>query len=234
MRTTSTAVRAVLACLLTGAALAGCSDGTTSASEELSAEEMLDDANDTMGALRSVTVDATTTSSSSGAISSRFTTDLKSRCTSKVTWTATGASLEQIRIGETDYVRPNRAYLNEWSSRSVTTGQNTWIKTPASKAQPGDGLSACTREFTSFGTATKGRPTKVDGTPALPLVVTDKEDKGGTYTFYVATEGEPYILKVVYKGAKYRTTTGYSAFDEPLDVQPPARTEVLDESDLGL
>lgn len=231
MRTTSTVVTAALACLLTGAATAGCSDGTA---EEPSAEQMLDDANDTMDALKSVTVEATTTSSTSGTISSRFTTDLKNKCTSKVTWSATGAALEQIRIGETDYVRPNRAYLNKWSGRSVTTGQNTWIKTPVSEAQPGDGLSVCPRQFTSFGTATKGKPTEVDGTPALRLVVTDKEDKGGTYAFYVATEGKPYILKVVYKGTEYRTTTSYSAFDEPLGVRAPAETEVLDAGDLGL
>lgn len=64
--------------------------------------------------------------------------------------------------------------------------------------------------------------------------MTDKEDKGGTYAFYVATEGKPYILKVVYKGTEYRTTTSYSAFDEPLGVRAPAETEVLDAGDLGL
>lgn len=51
--------------------------------------------------------------------------------------------------------------------------QDRWVKSSASDAQPGDGLSACTREFTSFGTA----------------------KRGGTHTFSVATEGEPLSVQ---------------------------------------
>jgi len=105
--------------------------------------------------------------------------------------------------------------------------QGTWIKTAASNAQPGDGLSKCGLDFASFGTAKKGEPTEVDKTSAIRLVVTDKEDKGGVFTFYVATEGKPYILKVVYEGTDFSTTTTYSAFDEPMDVRAPAKN-VLD------
>lgn len=54
-------------------------------------------------------------------------------------------------------------------------------------------------------------------------MVTDKAEKSGTYAFYVATEGEPCILKTVYKGADLDTTTTFSAFDKPLDVRPPAK-----------
>ncbi|MFE0652655.1 hypothetical protein ACFVZH_29180 [Streptomyces sp. NPDC059534] len=64
-------------------------------------------------------------------------------------------------------------------------------------------------------------------------MVTDEADQGGRYTFYVATEGKPYILKVVYKGAGRQSTTSYSAFDEPLDVRPPAEADILDMSAAG-
>jgi hypothetical protein len=114
-----------------------------------------------------------------------------------------------------------------------TKDQNRWIKTPSSEAKAGDGLAECPREFTSFGVVTKGEPTTVDGSPAIPLVVTDAADKGGSYTFYVATEGKPYILEVVYKDAEYHSTTSFSAFDKPLDVRPPAKADVLDASDIG-
>ncbi|WP_346779767.1 hypothetical protein [Streptomyces sp. S3(2020)] len=222
---------AVLACLVT----AGCGaegDGGGAGATERSAQEILDDANEAMSELTSVTVEGNTikVGSSSGR-SSRLTTDLDSRCTSEVTWDATGAVLEQIRIGETDYVRPNRAYIENWSGKPMAGPQNIWFKTPVSDAQPGDGLSACPRDFTSFGTAKKGEPTEVDGTPAIALLVTDKSVKEGAYTFYIATEGEPYILKVAYKGTDYRTTTTYSAFNKPLDVRPPAKS--LDASKLG-
>ncbi|MFI1507335.1 hypothetical protein [Streptomyces sp. NPDC020597] len=222
---------AALACLALGAALASCTDASTA--EELSAEQMLDDANATMRALKSVTIDAATTVTVGDDYSSQLTTDLKDKCAFKTT-SATGASLEQIRIGETDYVRPNRAYI-EQSGRGMAGSkeQSRWIKTPSSEARPGDGLTQCTYSFTSFGVATKGEPTKVNGGRAIPLVVTDKADKGGSYTFYVAAKGTPYILKVVYKGTKYHSTTSFSAFDAPLDVRPPAKADVLDMSGIG-
>ncbi|MEU6221442.1 hypothetical protein ABZ845_28675 [Streptomyces sp. NPDC047022] len=213
--------------------MSGCA---STAGEQPSAGQMLKNANDTMSALKSVTIDSVTSKSSGDGSSTRLTTDLKSRCAFKATWVR-GASLEQIRIGGTDYVRPNRAYI-EWSGRSMagTEEQTRWIKTPSSESTPGDGLARCTQDFASFGVATKGKPVKVGGKPAIQLVVTDKADKadkGGSCTFYVATEGKPYILKVVYKGAEYSTTTSYSAFDEPLDVRPPAKADVMDVSGLA-
>ncbi|MEW2574802.1 hypothetical protein [Streptomyces syringium] len=224
---------AALACLVVGAAVAGCTEGAGTAKEP-SAERMLDDANDTMNALTSVTIDGKTTRAAGGGYSSHQTTDLKGRCASRTTW-ATGAALEQVRIGATDYVRPNRAYLKQWSGRSMagSKDQSRWAEVPADEAEPGDGLAACTREFVSFGAATKGERTKVNGTPAMPLVVTDEADKGGSYTFYVATEGKPYILKVVYKGTEFHSTTSFSAFDKPLDVRPPAKADVFPRPGAG-
>jgi hypothetical protein len=234
MRTISTVAAAALACLVVGTTVAGCSDGTTA--EELSAEQMLDNANDAMKALKSVTIDSDVTATAGADFSNRLTTDLKGRCANKRAWD-TGAVLEQIRIGEADYVRPNRTYL-ERAGKDVagTKEQKRWVKTLVDEADVESGLSDCTWPFASFGTARKGEPTKVNGSPAIPLVVTDKadkENKGGTYTFYVATEGKPYLLKVVYKGIDYRSTTTFSAFDKPLDVRPPAKTDVLDASGIG-
>jgi hypothetical protein len=225
-------VTAALACLTVGAAVAGCSDG--GGSQERSAEQLLDDANDTMKALKSVTIDANTSTTSGGGYSSRQTTDLKGTCTFKVTWTK-GQALEQIRIGTSDYVRPNRTYLEQTVGRAAadTKYRNRWFKTPTSEWRPGDGTTDCTWSFDSFGKPTRGEPTKVDGRPAIPLVTTDKADKEGAYTFYVAAEGKPYLLKVVYQGPKDRSTTTFSAFDEPLDVRPPAEADVLDPSDIG-
>ncbi|PZX35062.1 MULTISPECIES: hypothetical protein [unclassified Streptomyces] len=65
------------------------------------------------------------------------------------------------------------------------------------------------------------------------MKVTDKEDAEGVYTFHVATEGKPYLLKVAYQGADYRSTTFFSAFDAPLGVRPPADADVLDTSAAG-
>ncbi|MGA4972470.1 hypothetical protein ACPCC5_27335 [Streptomyces pseudogriseolus] len=220
---------AVLACLVVGIAVTGCADG--GAAEPPSADQMLDDANATMGALKSVTIHTVTKVTGGDDFSSRLTTDLKGTCAFKTT-SVTGASLEQIRIDGTDYIRPNRTYLEESGRRMVGADeQDRWAKVPASKSQPGDGLAQCTREFASFGRVDKGEPTKVNGAPAIPLKVTDEKD--GSFTFYIAAEGKPYILKVVYKDDEFDTTTSFSAFDEPLDVQPPDRAKVLDMSGIG-
>ncbi|MGI5194842.1 hypothetical protein ACQEVY_14610 [Streptomyces sp. CA-288835] len=227
MRTKSAVVAAALGWLVVGVAVGGCSaEGATT--EGPSAKQMLDDANDTMKALKSVTIDGDITETAvSGPFSTHLTTDLKGRCAGKTTWD-TGASFEQIRIGATAYIRPNRTFL-EQDGETVTNAEEyeRWVETPVDLVGPE--LPDCTRPFTSFGKATKGQPTKVNGSAAIPLVVTDKEDKEGTYTFYVASEGKPYILKVVYKGANHRSTTTFSAFDKPLDVRAPAKGDLLYE-----
>lgn len=215
--------------LAVGAVLTGCSGGGGTA--EKSARELLDEANDTMSALRSVTVDMSNTAGS-GTVTTRLRTDLKERCTARTTWARNG-SLEQIRIGETDYVRPDETYLENWSGKSVADVRpKQWAKVPADEAQPGDGLAACTWPFESFGKATKGAAGSVGGREAIALHVTDKGDKGGAYTFYVATTGKPYLLKTVYKGGGNVTTTSFSAFDEPLDIRPPAAELVVDKADV--
>lgn len=106
--------------------------------------------------------------------------------------------------------------------------QGRWIKIPASESTPDDGLSDCTYKFTSFGEVAKGHPTKVNRISAIMLKVTDTEYKSTSFTFYVAAEGKPYILKVVAKDDQFDSTTSFTAFDEPLNVQVPDKGDVLD------
>ncbi|WP_308696935.1 hypothetical protein [Streptomyces antimycoticus] len=98
-----------------GTAVAGCADGTTT-EKKLSAKQMLDNANKAMKALKSVTIDTNTVVTDGDDASTHLTTNLKDRCTSTTTWT-TGARLEQIRIGGTDYLHGNRSYLERWSGQ---------------------------------------------------------------------------------------------------------------------
>lgn len=226
MRAMATVTTTALACFLAGAALTGCGAGGTG--EEKSAGDILDEANATMRQLSSVTVAITNRTKSGGSVTNRLETDLDSRCRSRTTWSG-GGTLEQIRIGETDYVRPDRAYLQKWKNYPGATGeQRLWVKTPVDPAaRGGDGLASCERPFDSFGTARKGGSTHVGGTKALELIVTDQADKKGTYTFYVAAEGKPYLLRTVYKSAAQWTTTSFSDFDEPLGIRAPKAGEVL-------
>ncbi|MFF7380996.1 hypothetical protein ACFY96_37895 [Streptomyces massasporeus] len=150
-------------CLLASAALAGC--GAGDADEDRSARsagDILDEANARMRKLDSVTVDITNRTRSSGTVTSHLVTDLDGRCRSKTTWSK-GGTLEQIRLDETDYVRPDRAYLQKWKNKPGVTGeQRLWIKTPVKQAAAGgNGLTSCERPFDSFGTAKKGGSARV-------------------------------------------------------------------------
>ncbi|MFJ3673475.1 hypothetical protein ACIPSE_44205 [Streptomyces sp. NPDC090106] len=219
--------RTLLVCLLAGAAVSGSAGGGASAGERLSAQELLDAANETMGELRSATVVARSTGTQAG-LATRVRTDFDDHCVRALTWEETGAVLEQIRIGETDYVRPNRAYLEDWSGKAMTGDPKLWSRTPASEARSSDGIIGCGWPFDSFGTAVRRGTTELDGTEAVELTVTAKAYPDDTYTFFVAAEGRPYILKVVYESAEMTTTTTFSEFDEPLDIRPPSPKRVLD------
>ncbi len=230
MRTMHRNTAVTLTCLLAGVALVGCGGGDDDTSKA-SAADLLDEANARMGELKSVTIKITN-EVGDDTVTWRMTTDLKSRCQVKNTFSRSG-TLEQIRIDETDYVRPDNKYLAAWSGKDLGAAKpGAWAKVPVSRSEPGDGLSQCTRPFDSFGTATKGEATRIDGREALGLNVTDPADKKGKYTFYVATEGEPHLLKAVYRAGKQVTTTSFGDFDEPLDIRPPASAEVLDMSDV--
>ncbi|NUQ95633.1 MAG: hypothetical protein HOY79_03415 [Streptomyces sp.] len=227
MRNLVTAVTVAMTCVL-AAAVSGCG-----AADERSADAILNDANNTMRVLKSVRVDMTTEATKGGTVTTRFATDLHDRCRAKTIWSE-GGTFEQIRIGKTDYVRPDRKYLQKWKGdKNVPSGQRLWVKARVDESEDREnGLVSCEQPFGSFGRATRGNTTRIDGRDALTVTVTDSADKGGTYTFYVATEGKPYLLRTVYEGTEYHTTTSFRDFDEPLDVQAPKAAEVLDTKGL--
>ncbi|OSC50857.1 hypothetical protein B5181_39910, partial [Streptomyces sp. 4F] len=63
--------------------------------------------------------------------------------------------------------------------------------------------------------------TEVDGEDALKL--TKRTSGGETLALYVATEGEPYILKSTTEGGKSPGSVTFSEYNEPVNAeQPPA------------
>ncbi|MEW2079159.1 hypothetical protein ACFZAG_37995 [Streptomyces sp. NPDC012403] len=226
---TKAAVAALI--VLTGGVTVGCADAD-GAADTRSAEQLLDEADRTMRALTSVTIATDTETGLGNGRSSRLRTDLKSRCTYTSTET-TGSELEQIRIGETDYIHGNEVYFEMWGRETVPAmRQKPWLKSPVNSARGADSLADCAWPYSSYGKATKGEPTEIDGKPVI-AVETPNEDFGdGTDTYYIAAEGKPYLLKIVYVGSHHRATTEFSGFNEPLSIRPPAAVDVLDLSSL--
>ncbi|MFG2123917.1 hypothetical protein [Streptomyces sp. NPDC048710] len=226
-------------CLFVGAVAVACADAGDTAdvrpAETRSAGQLLNEADRTMKALTSVTI-VTHVSSTGGGVrySSRVTTDLENRCTLKATWSQ-GARMEQIRIGETDYIHPNDAYLELWGRPTVPAMRHKpWLKSPASAAKGADNLVDCAWRYSSLaeGKATKRDLTELDGKPVIPVQLADDMVEGGLYTFYVAAEGKPYLLRIDYQEPHHRTIREFSGFNNRFDIHPPAAADVLDLSSL--
>ncbi len=78
----------------------------------------------------------------------------------------------------------------------------------------------------------KGLASPVDGTPALEL---DDTGRGGhTASIWVATDGEPYILRIAPTAGSYRGRIDFTDYGDRLAVQAPLPGQVLDNALLVL
>ncbi len=143
-----------------------------------------------------------------------------------------GISVEAIRIGDTLYIKGNRAFDTRLES---TTGAKVppgvWLKGPA------DGVLGQVGTFTDMnrevplilearGPLTKGAAVKVNGQPAIEVKETAKLFAG---TLYVATTGQPYPLLLRKAGRETGQTT-FSDWNGSITVDPPA--DAIDISQL--
>lgn len=162
-----------------------------------------------------------------GAMKYHMSSDNKGECVGNMSF-GTEGHVELIKTGQLVYMKFDRAF---WKSQGGEDGQaaadsigDRWTKSKASGSDFKDFASACDSDaiLSEFeagpNLARKGKTTTVDGKPAIILTETDGDE---TYTTYVATEGKPYILKLVVKGGKEPGTVTYSDFDKPVDAKAP-------------
>lgn len=108
-----------------------------------------------------------------------------------------------------------------------------WIRVKTSDPRAGKMASVCDldklmRSFKVNPLARKGEPTTVNGQTTLPVTT---PAKGGLETWYVATQGKPYLLKATKDGDK-PTEISMSAFNQPVSLTPPADKDIVDLSKL--
>ncbi|MFD8870788.1 MULTISPECIES: hypothetical protein [unclassified Streptomyces] len=162
-----------------------------------------------------------------GSMKYHMSSDSKGECAGKVSMGADGG-VELIKTGGLVYMKFDRAF---WKSQGGEDGAaaaeaigERWTKSKASGADAKDFTAFCDSDAMLAGfeagpnLARKGETTTVDGKPAITLTETDGDE---TYTTYVATEGKPYILKMVIKGGKEPGTVTFSDFDKPVDAKAP-------------
>ncbi|CAL9351808.1 hypothetical protein [Streptomyces sp. enrichment culture] len=115
--------------------------------------------------------------------------------------------------------------------------QDKWVKMPANDATTAgvcdkQGFVAAMDEDESERQGMKrGSTTEVNGEEALKLT---KDASGGEkLTLYVATEGEPYILKTTTEGGKNPGSVTFSEYGETVDPEQPPAGETVDMKEIA-
>ncbi|MDQ1026832.1 hypothetical protein QF035_004414 [Streptomyces umbrinus] len=168
--------------------------------------------------------------------------DRKGECAGTMSANGQGKA-NLVKTGDTLYMKYDEKFLraqSDGASREETDGvvamlAGKWTKMSATGSDAKDIASFCDldtvlADFQDVNSdATRGGTTTVDGTPAIVLHEKDGKD---TYTLYVATEGKPYLLKVVSKSAEDPGTVTFGDFDTPVPAEKPAG-KVMDLDEMG-
>lgn len=168
--------------------------------------------------------------------------DRKGRCAGTMNVNGEGEA-ELVMTGDTLYMKYDEKFLRaqdkdapqEEADAVVDMLAGKWTKMSATGPDAKEtadfcDLDAALAEFQDVNSdATRGKTATVDSTPAIVLREKDGKD---TATLYVATEGKPYLLKVVSRSVKDPATITFSDFDTPVPAKTP-KGKIIDLDALG-
>jgi hypothetical protein len=179
---------------------------------------------------------------SGGTITLDMALNKKGECAGTMSMGGQGEA-ELIKVGDTVYMKYDEAFLRAQSKgekkadvdAAVALLAGKWTKMSAKGEDAKDIAGFCDLD-TVLGDAgdvnsdaQRGKTTTVDGTPAIVL---HERDGKGRYTLYVATEGEPYLLRVDDASGTNPGTVTFGEYDEPVPARKPSG-EILDLDALG-
>lgn len=179
-----------------------------------------------------------------GPVKAYLATDVRGRCAGTMTVGATG-TVELIKPDDKAvYLRFDEAFLKEQAKGESAEVQaavlkelkGRWMKTDAKDPDAEDSLALCDLKSLlgqfeqGANLAVKGKETTVGGKKALMLTQALDDEKT---TLYVATEGKPYILKIVTAGGEEPGTISFSDYDKPVEAKAPPAKDVVDEKQFG-
>ncbi|GAB2763402.1 hypothetical protein [Streptomyces bullii] len=174
---------------------------------------------------------------SGGTIRIDMALDKKGECAGTMSLDGEGEA-ELIKTGDTLYMKYDEAFLRAQSEgepkadtdAAVALLAGKWTKMSATGADAKDIATFCDLDSVLGGTedghslATRGKTTTVDGTPALTLHEKDRKER---HTLYVATEDEPYVLRLDSLTPGDKGSITLSDYNEPVPAQKPSG-DVLD------
>ncbi|MFJ2257483.1 hypothetical protein ACIOKD_03915 [Streptomyces sp. NPDC087844] len=168
--------------------------------------------------------------------------DKKGRCAGTMSADGQGEA-QLVMTGDTLYMKYDEKFLRaqdedapkEETDQVVAMLAGKWTKMSAKGSDAKDIAGFCDldtvlADFEDVSSdATRGKAATVGGTPAIVL---HEKDGNDTYTLSVATEGKPYLLKVISRSAKEPGTVTFSDFDTPVPAETP-QGKILDLDALG-
>ncbi|MFJ5777795.1 hypothetical protein [Streptomyces sp. NPDC093094] len=178
---------------------------------------------------------------SGGAIDIDMALDKKGDCVG--TLGMDGGTTDLIKTGDTVYMRYDETFLRaqmesepkEDVEAAVDMLAGKWTKTVVKGSEAADVAAFCDLDNLlgdvneGSSAATRGKAATVDGAPALTLREKDGQDRA---TLYVATEGEPYVLRLSADSAEEPVDLTFADYEKPVAAKKPAG-EILDLDDLG-
>ncbi|MFH8840694.1 hypothetical protein [Streptomyces sp. NPDC017868] len=165
--------------------------------------------------------------------------DTRGQCTGTLT-TGTTSTVELIKPDRRNvYLRFDEASLREQVKDESAEVQEAalkelrgrWMKGSVSDPDNKDMVALCDPKQLLGGFEqgasgiVKGAETTVGGQKALAL--TEPDGKGESSTVYVATQGTPYVLKIVTKGGEEPGTITFSHYGKPVEAKAPAAKDVV-------
>ncbi|MEU3949916.1 hypothetical protein [Streptomyces sp. NPDC029526] len=150
---------------------------------------------------------------------------------------------ELIKTGDSIYMKYDEAFLRAQSEgepkgevdATVAMLAGKWTKMSLKGADADDVAAFCDLGVVlgdaedGSSEAERGKTTTIDGKRAITLTEQDGKD---AYTFYVATEGKPYLLRLDNTSPEDPGSITFSRFDEPVPARKPSG-QVLDLDALG-
>ncbi|MFC8274359.1 hypothetical protein ACFUJR_17880 [Streptomyces sp. NPDC057271] len=191
----------------------------------------------------SLTLDLATTTTD-GPMKAYLSMNTAGQCAGTLTVGTTGTA-ELVKADDKDvYLRFDEAFLRAQAKGEPAEVQEAvlkelkgrWVKTPVTDPEAKDNLELCDlkallgdfEQGTDF--AVKGKETTVGGKKALTLT---EKSGGESTTVYVATQGEPHILKIVTVGGEEPGTMTFRDYGKPVVAKAPAAQDVVDEEKAG-
>ncbi|MCT7353989.1 hypothetical protein N4P33_17755 [Streptomyces sp. 15-116A] len=252
-----TALAALCLAAVAGAGLTGCLPGEDKASKTSRQSEEVKDSKEGEGPFAGLTggeiteraLDATTGASSlrmqgdvpdeasGGTLHIDMALDKKGDCAGTMGMGDEGEA-ELIKTGDTLYLKYDEAFLRAQSKGEPKADVDAAVEMLAGKWTKMSATGADADEIAGFcdldevlgdakdggSDATRGRATTVDGTPAIVLNERDGKDR---YTFYVATEGKPYLLRIDSTSAADPGSITFTDYEKPVPAEEP-EGEILD------